>query len=585
MVPARIGRYELERPLAHGGMAELFVARLVDDAGFARRVALKRALPELHRDRAFAEMFRTEARLAASLAHHNIVAVHDLGEDVAGFYLVMELLHGADVGSLLRAAPEPLPLAIVLAIASDACAGLHHAHERRTEDGAPLGIVHRDVSPQNLFVTFDGCTKLLDFGIAKAIDRIGDQATRTGTLRGKVPYMSPEQCRGEALDRRTDVFSLGIVLWELVTGERLYGARGESDFEVFKQIAEHDAPDPTTRRAATPPALARAIGHALARDRGARYPTIAALHDDLEALARGPAPASAIATPREVGAYLVARFPERAEAWRRGTLVDGAREVGAGAQVTAALPAARAASSAPLPIAVPGTRSLAAPSTADAVPIDFDVPATRRSPNAASITRVPTAPPVASSPAWRLPALLAGVAAVAIGAGYLVGSGRHASAPAAPVAGAPPPPVEPARAASPAPTEDAQWFQPDDYLVSEAPYANERVDYLRVAKLVGPRPAAPSTPARFLISDGRELATASYWSTRPATASDLTIGTLAFCHANPGRVGTTPADKQESRLGLWIVARVTDVSGLAAGRATVADADCPLGAIRVAVAH
>jgi tRNA A-37 threonylcarbamoyl transferase component Bud32 len=536
---ARIGRYELERPLARGGMAELFVARLVDDEGFARRVAIKRALPELDRDRAFAEMFRAEARLAASLAHHNIVAVHDLGEDSAGFFLVMELLHGADVGALLRAAPEPIPIAIVLAIASDACAGLHHAHERYGSDGAPLGIVHRDVSPQNLFVTFDGCTKLLDFGIAKAIDKIGDRATRTGTLRGKVPYMSPEQCRGELLDRRTDVFSLGIVLWELVTGERLFGALGESDFEVFKQIAERDVPDPSTRRSDTPAALAGVIGKALARDRDARYPTIAALHDDLDAAGKP-------ATAREVGAYVAARFPERADAWRRGTLVD-------------APPSPRV--TAPLPAVMSGGET-----------VDFEVPLTRQSPNAASITRVPTPLPIATPRVWKTPVAIAGVVIALVG-GYLIGTRRSEPVVAAT-------PVAHPTGAAARSAEDPMWFQPDDYLVSDTPYANIRLDGVRLAKLVGAAPAAGGS-AHFIDALGRELDTRAYWMTRAATAQDLVVGQLAFCHAQMNnQEGTAPATRDDARLGQWALARITDITELPAG-VRVGDAACPVAGVRI----
>jgi len=552
---ARVGRYELEHPLARGGMAEVFVARLVDDEGFARRVALKRALPELNRDRAFAEMFRAEARLAASLAHHNIVAVHDLGEDGQGLFLVMELLHGADVGALLRAAPEPVPFPIVLAIIGDACAGLHHAHERRGLDGGSLGIVHRDISPQNLFVTFDGCTKLLDFGIAKAIDQIGDRATRTGTLRGKVPYMSPEQCRGEVLDRRSDVFSLGIVLWELVTGERLFGARGESDFEVFKQIAERDTPDPSERRADTPPALARVVAKALARARDARYPTIAAFHDDLEALAKGPAALLSIATPREVGAYVAARFPDRAEAWKRGTLVDAPAP-----RVTAPLAAA--------------TRPVAD---------DFDVPSTRQSPNAASITRVATIPPApAKSWRWIVPLAIAAIA-IAITGGYFAG---HRSSPVA-TSSAAPAPDRTASAATPIGSAtsvqiDAMWFETDDYLVSDWPYAGYRRDSLHVAKLVGPAPA-PGGKAHFVDATGRESNTEAYWQTRIATRADLTIGALAFCHVQlSSNAGTVPTSRDDARLNEWAVARISDVSRLANGSVRVGDADCPVGAIRVA---
>ena len=534
--PARIGRYELERPLARGGMAELFVARLVDDAGFARRVAIKRALPELDRDRAFAEMFRSEARLAASLAHHNIVAVHDLGEDSAGFFLVMELLHGADVGALLRAAPEAVPIPIVLAIASDACAGLHHAHERFGNDGAPLGIVHRDVSPQNLFVTFDGCTKLLDFGIAKAIDRIGDRATRTGTLRGKVPYMSPEQCRGEPLDRRSDVFSLGIVLWELVTGERLYGALGESDFEVFKQISERDAPDPTTKRADAPPALARVILRALARDREARYPTIAALHDELDAVGKP-------ATAREVGAYVAARFADRAAAWRRGTLVDAPAE---GPRVTA-----------PLPVVDDAEETA-----------DFDVPSTRTTRHASTITRVPTVQPIAPR-AWKLPVAVISAALVATLA-YFAGRRRE---PAAMTPAVMTPAPAPAPAPFVPPVEDAQWFEPDDFIVGGERYTNMRLDNLRVAKQI--------RPEHFIDAIGHEFDTHAYWSTRVATASELAVGVLAFCHAQMNTpVGTTPLNRDDSRLGQWTLARITDVGELPIG-VRVGDAACPVGAVRL----
>ena len=209
--PARLGRYEVLGSLARGGMAELFVARLAGIEGFSRRVVVKRVLPGLAGDREFVDMFLEEARLAATLEHRNIVQVHDIGHDEEGHFFAMELLQGSDVAHVLRAlSPRraELPLAIALEIARGACAGLHYAHERLGPGGAPLGLVHRDVSPQNLFVTFDGAVKLLDFGIAKAAHRIADSATRSGTLRGKLPYMSPEQCRGEVLDRRSDVFSL-----------------------------------------------------------------------------------------------------------------------------------------------------------------------------------------------------------------------------------------------------------------------------------------------------------------------------------------------------------------------------------------
>jgi serine/threonine-protein kinase len=541
----RIGRYEIERPLARGGMAELFVARLVDDEGFARRVAVKRALPELARDRAFAEMFRSEARLAASLAHHNIVAVHDLGEDGVGFYFVMELLHGADVGALLREAREPIPIPIVLAIAMDACAGLHHAHERRDATGAILDIVHRDVSPQNLFVTLDGCTKLLDFGIAKAIDKLADRQTRTGTLRGKVPYMSPEQCRGEQLDRRTDVFSLGIVIWELVTGERLYGADGESDFEVWKQIADRDAPEVTTRRPDAPAALSRVISNALARDRESRYPTIARLHDDLDAVGR-------VATAREVGAYVAATFPDRADAWLRGTL-SGRASSAPPPRVTAPLPGGWSGS----------THDAASSAIGPALPRARD-------------TTTRSATPRRATSRWRLSLLVLGSLAATSIAGYSIGTCRGAPQLAAR-------PGDDAARTAPIvqPREDAQWFQPDDYLVSDEPYVSGRLDRIRLAKAVGRAPVTGSS-AHFIDAVGRELDTATYWATRIAVADDLAVGRLAFCHAVSNLFeGTTPTTRDDARLGEWMVARINDVGELPVA-VRVGGVACPVAALRVA---
>jgi serine/threonine protein kinase len=171
--PERLGRYEIVGSLARGGMAELYLARLPGVEGFAKKVVIKRVLPELARDRQFVDMLLGEARLAAQLDHQNIVHVHDIGHDAGGYFFAMELLHGADVASMMRAAlarGDGLPLGVALEIARGACAGLHYAHERTGPTGAPLGLVHRDISPQNLFVTFDGAIKLLDFGIARAVE-------------------------------------------------------------------------------------------------------------------------------------------------------------------------------------------------------------------------------------------------------------------------------------------------------------------------------------------------------------------------------------------------------------------------------
>jgi len=184
-------------------MAELYMARLPCLEGFAKQVAIKRVLPGLAANREFVDMFLEEARLAATLQHQNVVQVHDIGQDTDGYFFAMEYLHGADVGEIMRTVDGGIPLPIALEIARGACAGLHYAHERKGPDGVLLGIVHRDVSPQNLFVTFDGGVKLLDFGIAKAVQQTTKNYTRSGTVRGKLPYMSPEQCQSEPIDRRS----------------------------------------------------------------------------------------------------------------------------------------------------------------------------------------------------------------------------------------------------------------------------------------------------------------------------------------------------------------------------------------------
>ena len=283
--PARLGRYEILRPLARGGMAELFLARATGIQGFEKLVVLKRILLEMAGDAEYVAMFLEEARLAAGLHHSNIVQIYDIGEDEVAPFFAMEYLHGEDVRTLLRAAQlrgERVPVEHALSIVIGVAAGLHHAHEKRDGDGRPLGIVHRDVTPHNVAVTFDGGVKLLDFGVAKTRRRIS--ATRHGTLKGKLGYMSPEQCRGDELDRRSDVFAVAILLWELLAGRRLYG--GRSDFGIMKSIVETDAPRPSLVWHDCPPELEAIVMRGLRREREARYQTAEELQLALEAFAR-----------------------------------------------------------------------------------------------------------------------------------------------------------------------------------------------------------------------------------------------------------------------------------------------------------
>ncbi|MCB9753980.1 MAG: serine/threonine protein kinase [Myxococcales bacterium] len=282
---ARLGRYEIVRRVAVGGMAEVFVARTTALGGFEKYVALKRILEPHARNRRFVEMLLDEARLAATLHHPNVVQVYDVGRDASTYFYTMEYVHGRDLRQLLQAVARReswVPREHAINIIIGAAAGLHYAHEKRGHDERSLNIVHCDVSPSNLLVSFDGCTKLVDFGIAKAATT--DIQAEPGRLRGKLSYMSPEQCRGETLDRRSDIFSLGILLWELLTGQRLF--RGGPDLELLKRIAYEQAPSPATAQPDFPRELERIVNRALKLEPEFRYQSAQELQIDLEEYAR-----------------------------------------------------------------------------------------------------------------------------------------------------------------------------------------------------------------------------------------------------------------------------------------------------------
>jgi len=265
-------------------MAEVFLARDRGIRGFEKLVVVKRILEQRRDDAQAVRMFLDEARLMAALDHPNIVHVHEVGRARGGYFFVMEYVRGADVRTIQRASARTavrVPLPLALGLVAEAAAGLHHAHEKRGPDGAPLAIVHRDVSPSNILVSFGGAVKVADFGIAKWAKQ--ESETRTGGLKGKLTYMSPEQCRGEPLDRRSDVFSLGVVLYELCTGTRLY--QGPGDFDILNQIVTQDAPPPSLRWPDCPSALERVILRALARVRDQRYGTARELAAALQATA------------------------------------------------------------------------------------------------------------------------------------------------------------------------------------------------------------------------------------------------------------------------------------------------------------
>jgi serine/threonine-protein kinase len=283
--PRRIGRYEILGFLASGGMAEIFLGCLRGPMGVDRPVVIKRILPHLARQRAFVDMFLDEARIVAGIRHPNVVDVLELGHEHGELFLVMEYLEGESVGGVSRrlgARGETMNPSLAAYVSAQACAGLHAAHELTDSEGKKRDLVHRDVSPQNIFVTYKGAVTVLDFGIATSADRVA--RTETGVVKGKHEYMSPEQWRGERLDRRSDIFSLGIVLYELSTGRRLFKRPGQ--MLIMKAICDEPILPPSTLVQAYPEALERVVMRALARRREDRYASCADMRRDLGAVLR-----------------------------------------------------------------------------------------------------------------------------------------------------------------------------------------------------------------------------------------------------------------------------------------------------------
>jgi eukaryotic-like serine/threonine-protein kinase len=282
-LPRQLGRYTLVRKLATGGMAELFLAIQRSVGGFEKLIVIKRILPAMNQDQGFIEMLLHEARIAATLSHPNVVQVFDLGMVDGAYFIAMEHVQGEDLRSIVRQMKSKnaseFPMQHALSIALGVCAGLAYAHEKRDLNGAPLNIVHRDVSPQNVIVTFAGDVKVVDFGIAKSEARFGED-TESGRLKGKVPYMSPEQARGDGVDWRSDIFAVGVILFELTTGRRLF--KTASEYETLKLICERDYPLPSSVRDGYPPALEAIVMRALAKGRDERWQSARELQAALE---------------------------------------------------------------------------------------------------------------------------------------------------------------------------------------------------------------------------------------------------------------------------------------------------------------
>ena len=318
--PERVGRYELLLPIGSGGMASVYLARVRGVGGFEREVALKLLHAHLQEIPEFATELIDEAKIASGVRHPNVVQVVDVGDDPNGIYLVMEYIEGDTLSGLSRTATaegDPLPFRIGVRILCDALAGLHAAHELRDAEGKLAALVHRDFSPQNILVGVDGAARLTDFGVARAIGRIGH--TRTGVVKGKVGYMSPEQARGDVLDRRSDIWSAGVVAWELFAGRRLYPAG--DDVATLLRIVTEPPLKLRAVRSDAPEALDDAISSALSVNREERCPTAEELRRRiLEALKDS----AGTADSAEVADYVsklsqpkLAVRRERAEAVRR----------------------------------------------------------------------------------------------------------------------------------------------------------------------------------------------------------------------------------------------------------------------------
>jgi tetratricopeptide (TPR) repeat protein len=280
-LPAHFGKYLLVHQLGRGGMAELFLAKQSGLKGFEKILAIKKILPHLTQDPEFVTMFVNEGKLAALLTHQHIAQIFDLGHVEGAYYMAMEYVMGKDLRSLVAKARERggrLPLDCAILIVSQVASGLDYAHRKKDLNGRDLNIVHRDVSPQNVLVSYEGEVKLVDFGIAKAAS--SGQETQTGVLKGKLAYMSPEQACGRHIDRRSDVFSLGIVLYELLTGRRLF--KGDSDLSTLEQVRTAHVEPPRQFDADIPEALEAVMLKALAREADQRYQTASELQAALE---------------------------------------------------------------------------------------------------------------------------------------------------------------------------------------------------------------------------------------------------------------------------------------------------------------
>ena len=327
----RLDRYELLCPIASGGMAAVWLARLRGKRGFEKLFAIKTIRAEMGNDPNFEEMFLDEARIASGIQHPNVAQILDLGEERETLFIVMEWVDGdslAKIRKLVTKRGHKLPVGVVLRLLADACAGLHAAHELHDDQGQPLEIVHRDVSPQNLLVSTTGAVKVIDFGIAKAHNRKQGE-TRTGVVKGKIQYMAPEQVKkGRTVDRRADVWSLGVCLYELASGKLPYD--GDDDIEVINKLLSDEAPKLAE---GIPEPVERVLERCLVLDQDIRFPTAAGMQRALEGAMKELGVST---TTEDVASYVRSELPELAQKRREivNRAIDEVRERGVPSSAT-----------------------------------------------------------------------------------------------------------------------------------------------------------------------------------------------------------------------------------------------------------
>jgi hypothetical protein len=503
----RLDRYEMLCPIAEGGMASVWVARLRGKRGFEKLVAIKTILPKFASDPRFEQMFLDEAGLAARIEHANVAQVLDLGEEHEVLYLAMELVDGDSLSKLLRVVQRKeltIPIGILLRIMADTCGGLHAAHEVRGKDGDLLNVVHRDVSPQNILVTMNGVAKLIDFGIAKARDRMSED-TNDGVLKGKIHYMAPEQAVGQPVDRRADVFAVGAILYFVLAGTPAFA--GENHLATLFRLSAGRPPLPLPKH--VPASVSAAIMRALAHDPAKRFATAAEMQAALEA-AMGES--GLMTTTVGVSAFVQEHMAERAKKRREG--MDLA--LGAAAQrekVARVLELVGADSSSGHRAIDPGdipvvddsyaTVMLGAPPASEG-----PRPSLSESSSATLGSALASPVPVAGLPrrvGWV--AVVTAVVGAAVVVGALIRVGTHAPASSA----APPSPIVAApvvaRPPPPATSDTSPWHEeipppvPSASAAPEAPPSAKPV-VKRPAVYRPPPPSAPTATTKHRINDG-----------------------------------------------------------------------------------